>query len=530
MSCCDFFKNLDFYGKQPEFYIKGKTKKVSLIGTIFSYISITIYIILFIYKLYRMFNRIDITFYNKYYYADEVLSIDVSNENFYIAFSVYNEFNEPFLNNSIYYPIVYFNDKSIKEIQVEPCDINKIGTKYKTLFNEYNLKNYNCLNKINHTLRAYENSFSIQLFPCKNSSENNYSCQPREIIDDSLNGKILEILLEDIILTPLDFKNPVQPIVTTLCTAIYKTFGQYLFTEMQIANIETNANIIGFDFLQQNKKENYIKYDTLEILPRPGYDLEDNNNNYPICEIEFQLKDKVLLEKRQYIQLFDILGEIDGFMEIFNSFFGIICFFFANILYNIFMSNNLFSFDLNENNILIKENIKNHFNKFEHINKNKINERYKTIDYSNNLGKEIKLKNRLSKNNIDIYSANSDNNRNKKININYRYDKIKESSLRINLKDKGEKENKNGNYIIEQINIKNIFISSILCLEKKRNNIYNILLDESARLISKELDIFGIFKNMYYFKFLENENISNYKSIKISDTTRKNLANFLNID
>ena len=455
-----------------------------------------------------MFKKIDITFYDIYYYDGDIPSIDVTNENFYIAFSIYNELNEPFINNSIYYPVVYFNDINKTEIKVEPCDSNKMGTKYKTLFNEYNLKNYHCLNEVNHTLRAYENSFFIQLFPCKNSTENNYSCQPKEIIDESLNGKNLEILFEDIILTPLDYKNPVHQRVNFLYTTIFKNFGQYLYTEMQLLNIETNTNIIGFDFLQQNKIEYYIKYDTLEIIPQPGYDLEDNNNNYPICEIEFQLKDKILLEKRQYIQLFDILGEIGGFMEIFNSFFGIICSFFANILYNIFMSNNLFSFDLNENNILIKENIKNHVNELHLINKNKISERFKTNEYSNNLVKEIKLKNRLSKHYTDINIPKSDKYRNKKININYRYDKMKESNLRINLKDKGEKENKNGNY-------------------KKRNYVHNILLDESTRLISKELDIFGIFKNMYYFKFLKNENIPNYKTVKMSDNSRKNLANFM---
>ena len=211
MSYCYFFKNLDFYGKPPELYFKGKPKKTSLIGTIFSYIFITIYIIIFIYKLYRMFKRIDITFYDIYSLTEEIPSIDVTNENFYLTFSIYNALNEPFINNSIYYPVAYFNDKGKKEMQVEPCDINKIGTKYKQLFKESNLKNYYCLNKVNHTLRALENSFYIQLFPCKNSTENNYSCQPREIIEESLNNKKLEILLEDIILTPFDFKNSVQP-------------------------------------------------------------------------------------------------------------------------------------------------------------------------------------------------------------------------------------------------------------------------------------------------------------------------------
>ena len=54
----------------------------------------------------------------------------------------------------------------------------------------------------------------------------------------------------------------------------------------------------------------------MEILPQPGYDLNDETNNNPICEIEFQLKDKILLEIRQYDQLIDVLGEVGGFMEL----------------------------------------------------------------------------------------------------------------------------------------------------------------------------------------------------------------------
>ena len=62
-SNCDFIKEIDFYGKPPELYFKGKTKKVTWIGRIFTIIFIFIYIVFFDYKLYRISQRIDITFY-----------------------------------------------------------------------------------------------------------------------------------------------------------------------------------------------------------------------------------------------------------------------------------------------------------------------------------------------------------------------------------------------------------------------------------------------------------------------------------
>ena len=124
---------------------------------------------------------------------------------------------------------------------------------------------------------------------------------------------------------------------------------------MHLVNIETSTNIFGFNFLTNPKVDHFIKYDSLEIIPQPGYDLNDVTNNYPIVEIEFQLNDKIMLEKRQYIQLIDVLGEVGGLMEIIFSFFGVICSFVTDILYKKSIANNLFSFDLRKKIISIKK-------------------------------------------------------------------------------------------------------------------------------------------------------------------------------
>ena len=62
MELCEFLKVIVFFGKLPEFYIKGQPKQTTIIGRIFTVIFIIIYIIIFIYKLYRIFMRLDITF------------------------------------------------------------------------------------------------------------------------------------------------------------------------------------------------------------------------------------------------------------------------------------------------------------------------------------------------------------------------------------------------------------------------------------------------------------------------------------
>ena len=78
MEFCDFIKEIDFFGKLPEFYIKGKPKQVTITGRLFTVIFIILYIIFFGYKLYRMSQRVDITFYDSYSNTEEMPSIKIN--------------------------------------------------------------------------------------------------------------------------------------------------------------------------------------------------------------------------------------------------------------------------------------------------------------------------------------------------------------------------------------------------------------------------------------------------------------------
>ena len=266
MEFCSFMKRIDFFGKLPEFYIKRKPKQVTFIGRVFTIIFILLYILFFGYKIYRIAKRVDITFYDSYSNPDEIPSYELNNENFYLIFSIYNETDQPFIEESIYYPKAYYKDGELEEIPLERCNIEKIGSKYKHLLNNYPLNDYYCLSNVNYTFIAYTNSLKLLFFPCKNNTENNNKCKSKEIIDKYLNGKDLEIIFEDILITPIKYETPIKETLNLVFTTIYKTFGQYLYTEMQLVNIETTTNIIGFDFLTNLKIEKFIKYYSLEIL------------------------------------------------------------------------------------------------------------------------------------------------------------------------------------------------------------------------------------------------------------------------
>ena len=87
-----------------------------------------------------MYKRIDITFYDSYSDTGEVPSINITNENFYIAFSVFNgSTGEPFIDKSIYYPVAYYKDNGIEEIlELGPCNIDKMGLNIKNILKNIN--------------------------------------------------------------------------------------------------------------------------------------------------------------------------------------------------------------------------------------------------------------------------------------------------------------------------------------------------------------------------------------------------------
>ena len=411
------------------------------------------------------------------------------------------------------------------------------------LYEKEELDKFYCLKDINYNLRAYADSIDIKIFPCKNNTINNNHCKSKEVIDQYLNGNDFVVYLQDILITPNNFKYPIKPRKNFIYTTFYKNFGQYLFTEMQVVDIETNNNIMGLDFFGKNKHERYLRYDTLEILPQPGYDLNDESNNYPVGEICLQLKDKILTEKRQYTQLLDVLSEVGGFMGIASSFFNVLCSFIVDFLYEKFVFNNLFSFDLKKKIISIKKDKKLNSNEINHIDNNsvasqKIKDKsidqinYPKIDYKTPKKiKQIILNEDLIRNSKDNNSYSSlrfkkkntdeaDSYHNEKENDDYTKTNIK----KVKTNEKGEENNQ----IINYINFNNIMICFCLCIIKRKNNLQYILLDESKKIINEKLDILNIFRNICLIEEMKNNLEFNDVIIHFSEDFKKSLEKINN--
>ena len=139
----------------------------------------------------------------------------------------------------------------------------------------------------------------------------------------------------------------------------------------------------------------------------------------PIADVTLQLAAKVLTQKRTYMQLIDVLGDVGGLMEILYTFLNIISSFLTEVLYDQSLVNNLFSFDLDKKYVV--------------FNKIKIKNKHKRSKEDNNSVKDLYKE---DENNIKQKSDYLDNNKDIEI---YQKENIEEKDISVKKMKKGAK-------------------------------------------------------------------------------------------
>jgi len=443
---------------------------------------------------------------------------------------------------------------------LETCQLKNFGSNHKEIFKDVPLDNLYCLKYADgnfEKLRGYmtSNDYSyiqLDLYPCNNLTSN-FTCKPKEELDLIFRNTYVEFKIQDLELTPQLYKTPVQFEKKDIQGLAFKNLYQKIYTHLQIVNIETDEDIFGLkDF--QIKNEKFLKYDESFVYSNPRendiYDVEGD----PLCTVIIQLAGKVLTQKRTYPKIIDVLGEVGGCMEVVYSFSKVLLILMADILYDISLVNNLFSFNIDKKQIIIKdlkikeiENIssgKNSQEKISVINppilnmpssrkslkinmskdstqnnitsKNKIRKepsisrnakthkrksyKSKTKIYKNSILSNFNTFERSEVKRMSVSGKNVKSESNKKIyndtndfNINnLDITDVKDGNIEI------EKDNKN-NTIIKKIRFNFLYTYfCILCLRRKKN-LQNELIDKDMKLIYQELDIFNIFKKLYIF-------------------------------
>ena len=531
---CRLLKDIDMFGKDPEIYYKGRPKKTSWIGRIFSVIFVSIYFLFFIYKLIKMLKKVNVTFYDTFTYAAEPPDIKITKDNFYGGFALEDPvFYNTFIDESIYYPKAFFKraekqgddfDWQVEELELEPCKLENFGSAYHESFEKKDLKNLYCFKKMDFILEGHfsydlYSFFYIQFYPCVNTT-NKTDCKPLDKIQYYLNNTFVSFQFQDVELTPDNYENPFRP----RSVDIYTTVGNKLFKEIhaffQIVDIQTDMDWIGFDEFTNFKSEKYLKYDEMVAMSNIiEDDIYENGNSF--CDFTIKLSENVRIEKRIYTKIITILGDVGGLMEVLFTLFRVVAAFSVDILYEVSLVNNLFSFDLNKKRVILKEKTNSENNihpkeeeqksslslspKLKTMSPNIVNLRTQKTKHSKEEIKDEsnrKLFNILNKNKLTMKKSNNMTKKkaikNNSINKHYSNKALfcnLKDVLTIN-KDQNETENKT---FVNKIKMNRACIYFCFCCVRRRKQLQNLLLDEGTNIISEKLDIFNI-KMIFYRK------------------------------
>ena len=544
---CQFLYDIDLFGKVPELYFQGKPKKPTELGIVLTLLYIILYIGFLIYKLIPFSKREDVTFYDTYIYKDFPY-INVTNEEFYGGFMLGTGIDE-----TIYYPEVRFIYKvktptgfeieKIDELEVEVCNISNFGKRYRETFKDKNLENLYCIKNFSGTFEGYSNLdrysyISMQFYPCINKTRDGRDCKPEEYLRAYLTTNMIEFRMQDNLLSPEIYNEPVQVLEKDINTPVFLSLYQYIYTYIQIVILETDDDISGIKFWEESKVEKYPIYDESYIITAPpnGDILKTGG---AICEVTLQLAAKVLTIKRKYKTLLDVLGEVGGFMKVVYTVFELLSQILTDISYKKFLVNNLFYFDLSKKIIYIKKitksNIKltsdeimdsfikerNNYNKIKINQSDKINlnENSLNLKNNNNLNSLFNFRQKKFSNPLKNEDIKSDTHRpiivSKANNFNELNTNLGMRKANIYQRNKVIKNEE----ILENINL-NIFC--YYCLKKKKNMDIN-LLEEGMKVISEKLDIMNLFTKIYQDEKVYDKLLVKVGGVKMSTDCVNNL-------
>jgi len=366
--CLDFeLLDFDTYSKNIGIFYRNKEKISSYFGLILTVLYVGISLGIFIYYTSRTLRHLDLSVYDSTIYSKEIPSVNLnSSDLLYFALAIEIPSTAArFIDETIYTVKALYSDSTknengtfetneLRELKVEKCQQEKFGSNYQHLFTNGEFNNSYCINKFDFDLRGgfiYENIslINIDIYPCKNSTENNFHCKPQEVIDSFLKGGYFSILLKDIGLNPNNYSYPILPTVQDIYTTISSQFFRNLILYYEIIEIKTDSGI----FFENIQRKRYLKFDKKNEI----FFLRDEQHYYngeSIMGVQIRLSDNLRLQSREYKKMHNVFATTGGYMQMLNAIFIFLSIISNKYLYDNLIIENLFDFDISNNKIINK--------------------------------------------------------------------------------------------------------------------------------------------------------------------------------
>ena len=488
--------NFDMYSKKMGFYYNNHEKISSLFGFFLTLLYIFASLILFLYEIILAIQRKELKVYDTNIYSQEMPIIDIGIDQLYFAFGLeYPNSANRYIDESIYtVDITFIDRRKIKDefitvnqqkLEIEKCKVENFGKDYQNLFVKDELNNSYCLKDFNYSLTFAGNYkfdrityIRILVYPCVNSTKNNYTCKPQEQIDSYFNSGYFSIVLKDFGLNPSNYSFPRVPTLQDLYTTIDKRFSKNYILNFGLTEIHTDTSLIK----EQLNKKKYLQF--RKVLETFSFrDEKDYLSGKSLILVQLRLEDTIYIQKRTYTKISEIFSYIGGYMQLMNTVFILISTIFNKIYSEIKIVNSIFSFNVKENKMALK------------------------LKSFNDSGKTFNCK---------IYENSSKNTKENKDNSEYEKNDIKSRNDLI------LKENKFPNISFINISSKNN-INKIRNYSLKKNN--NLLLSENLK--KTKCEAFQIGNSQKYNNFLKIILDINKKNNDFADDININIFNYL---
>jgi hypothetical protein len=277
----DFLTDFDLFGKVPELYYHGRSKKSSPLGIVLTVIYIIIYVAFLIYKLIRMIKRIDVTFYDSYTFKG-IPTINLTNNEFYGGFGLGGIVDEKMYRLEVYYvskrKVNGVWEETKTRLPTEICQLDWFGSEYKEIFSDQPLEKYYCIRRVEGmVLEGYANLerfsyFNVLYYPCVGHTESGEECYDYATKAKFFAVNSIELKIQDNDLNPEDYKMPVLRREKDMNSPVFKDLYQLIYSYLQIVNIETDEDITGLNFFTDTiRRQTFTKYDSSFIITAPSF-------------------------------------------------------------------------------------------------------------------------------------------------------------------------------------------------------------------------------------------------------------------
>ena len=508
----------DMYSKSIGFFYNNYEKIGSYLGLLLTLIYFFASIILFIYQIIRTIQRSEMKVYDTTIYAQEMPTIEANIDQLYFAFALEDPItNNRFIDEGIYTSKVAFIDKIKKNdefitvnstnLPIERCKVENFGKEYKNLFAEDELTNSYCLKNFNYTLPftggfKYERFtyIRIRIYPCVNSTDNNNTCKPQEIIDHYLSSGYFSIVVKDFGLNPSNYSYPVLPTFQDLYTTIDKRIYKNYILNFGVTEIHTDTGLI-----EENIKiDRYLQY-RKDIQTFSFRNEEDYYAGKSVILIQLRLDDTILIQTRTYTRISEIFSRIGGYMQLMNTAFLLVSSLVNRLYSETKIINSIFKFNIKENKLALKMKYLKDSNFISNLkHKKNLSLRKKApIDNIKQLEYDNKSKiNLILKDNSNITSLNASEEKKNKENLDYLIKLNKNKNNPFEESKKNNIKNANGKIQIEENriqlikeNIQNNILD--LCFKEENDRDYNNTINLNF------FDYFCFRKNSKKYKYIE---------------------------